>query len=350
VNPATSTLSFWLTDRFLLPWLAVAAALAGGGVLLLRSALPGRARPLAWVAGMAVPAFLAVAGFRSADHSRDYLGFDYARNVLDGCRGARVVFGEGLTQAFPLLDAAWVEGSSPPFVVTVPFLSTEGGWRRLARRLPEAGEPAVRTEPIASRTPALADRLLKEGPVRHLTACFDPGLKGRLEWRGVASAVLPPGGKPRSPSREEVGRALGRMRLRGLWSRFPAKDEAPWTVLDAYGVAASAAADRAVRDGSPGEAVMEWDWALKVPGRSYRVVLLTASGYALMTMGRPAEAEDRFREAASMEPLNPAPWAGLAAACAAQGRRESALMYARWTLRWQPGHPGAMRLVARLGG
>ena len=350
LNRATGTLSFWLTDRFLLPWLAASAALFGGGILLLRAALPVRARGLAWLVGAAVPAILLAGGFRGADHSRDYLGFDYARNVVGGCRGARALFAEAYTQAFPLYDAAWVEGSGPPLVVTVPFLAGESGWRRLARRLPEAGDGALLAVPLEDRSAALAGRLMAGGPVYHLTMCSDPLLKERLAWRGIACEVLPAGARSPSPTRAGIEGRFKRMRLRGLWSRSPAKDEAAWTVLDVYGVAASAAADGAVRAGKAEEALAEWDHALKVPGRLSRIILLGAAGNALLSLGRVAEAENRFREAVAIEPLNPAPWVGLATACAFQGRRADAIRYGRWVLRWHPGNPGASRLVARLGG
>ena len=350
LNRATGTLSFWLTDRFLLPWLAAAAALYGGGILLLRAALPVRARAGAWLAGAAVPVVLLAGGFRAADRSSDYLGHDYARNVLAGCRGARALFSEAYTQAFPLYDSAWVEGAAPPLVVTVPFLASEAGWRRLARNLPEAGEPSVLAVPAGERPAALADRLLESGRVYHLTMCSDPLIRERLAWRGIACEVLPASARPPSASRSDIESRFRRMRLRGLWSLDPSRNEAAWTVLDVYGVAASAAADGAVKAGRAEEALAEWDHALKVPGRLSRVVLLSATGNALLSLGRAVEAEGRFRQAIAIEPLNPGPWAGLASACAFQGRRAAALRYARWALRWQPDNQGASRIVARLGG
>jgi tetratricopeptide (TPR) repeat protein len=338
LNRATGTLSFWLTDRFLLPWLAAAAVFFGGGILLLRAALPARARPGAWLAGAVVPVVLLASGFRGADHSRDYLGFDYA------------LFAEAYTQAFPLYDSAFIEGNAPSLVMTVPFLAEDAGWRRLARRLPEAGEPSILAAPAGERPAALADRLLERGRVYHLTMCSDPLLRERLAWRGIACEVLPASARSPSATRAEIEARFRRMRLRGLWGLDPSRNEAAWTVLDVYGVAASAAADGAVKAGRAEEALAEWDHALKVPGRVSRVVLLGATGNALLSLGRAVEAEGRFREAVAIEPLNPGPWAGLASACAFQGRRAAALRYARWALRWQPDNQGASRIVARLGG
>jgi len=348
VHIPTGEYILWLTDRFFLPSQAVAAVMAGAGLLLLRNALPPRASPAVWPVAVALTAWLAVLHAPRNDHGRDYLGWDYAENLRVGIDRPAVFLAEADYQCFPLLVPLYVEGREPDlaFVTTNPFLNRGWGWRSLARRMPEARDiPAGTPE---KRIIMLADRLAVRGAVYHFPVCTYPALRRRLAGHGLVSRYIPGSGPVIQENAADTGRFFRRFRLRGLLADKPFKDESAWSVLDTYCLALGKPAETELRAGRSDQAIAGIQTALRIPGRLGRAYLLGELGHAFARTGRYAEAEAAFREAAGIKPRDLDLWTNVATAAAAQGKLEEANRWFEYVLRRNPGHAAALANLARL--
>jgi len=346
---------FWLMDRFFLPWTATAALACGAGLGLLTTRVPPTRRGAAWLLAAALPGGLLAANLTRNNHARDYLGFDYAQNLLADVRRPGTILMEADYQSFPLFALLGVEERDPRVrtIITNPFLNRRWGWRRLARRLPAAAEPATSTAPFAGRVTALVDRLGKQESLYYLSMCSYPDLRRRLAWHGLLSSVGA-GPVPAAPPEGDPAAWFARYRLRGLYGAAPFKDETAFSVLDVYCLARAHAGDREALAGRLDTAIPGWRAGLAIPGRIGHAMLWTSIGNAAGRLGRFAEAEDAFRHAAHLRPHDLDLWANLATACAAQGKTEEALRWFSYVLSLQPRHAAALSnraaLLRRLGG
>src|SRR6185503_18661323 len=226
---------FWLMDRFFLPWTAVTALGCGAGLALLTTRLPAPWHRAGWLAAAALPLGLLAANAPRNDHARDYLGFDYARNLVAGLRRPATILAEADYQSFPLFVLPGVEERTPALrtVITNPFLNRRWGWRRLARRFPEAADLAASPAGFADRVSAFADRLASREAVYHLSMCSYPKLRPRMRDHGILSE-LAPRDAPAPAAPPPAAAWFRRYRLRGLYGPAPHKDETAYSVLDIY--------------------------------------------------------------------------------------------------------------------
>jgi len=354
VHISTGELYLWLTDRFYLPFLAVTALGAGAGLLLVRSAMPKRWRPGVWILGGLIAASMAGSRFQKLDHSRDYIGFDYAHNLLAGISGPAIILGEADYQTFPLHSILRVEEIRPDvgMVITNPFLNRKWGWKRLSARYPEAATANVRNRAWRDKVVAFTDLAGSRAGLYHLSMCSYPALQARLDFHGIVYSI---GKKPppalRTPSAVEVEGYFHRYRMRGMYSDFPFKDPTAFSVLDIYTLALSSSAMAPLRNRDNAGAIAAYRRALQLPGRMGRAMILGAVGKIRAGQSQYGEAEDAFREAARLKPRDLDMWTNLATACAAQGKDAEALRLFREILRRNPGHPAAranLRLLKNL--
>ncbi|MEK7476423.1 MAG: DUF2723 domain-containing protein [Candidatus Coatesbacteria bacterium] len=358
VHLSTGQLYLWLSDRFHLPYLGVLAVAAAAGILLLRRAAPTRWVPGVWGLAVLLPLAGGLGRFGTLDHSSDYLGHDYAANLVSGARTPAVLLAEADYQSFPLWGPLAIDGTADgiTFVITNPFLDRPAGWRRLARRLPaargleEAGGPLRGLPDAASsvRIVALADRLRAAGPVYHLSMCSFGDLRRRLAFRSLLFEVGPPGTTGRPPDAPAVARVFARLRLRGLHGESPPRDEAAWSVLDGYGQLLAMPGHTLFLAGKLEASLAALRAALRLPGRVNRAAELNVIGQACGRLNRYAEAENAFREATRIEPHNLDFWTNVATACAAQGNTEEAMRLFGWVLERNPRHAAARANLAAL--
>jgi hypothetical protein len=348
VHIPTGEYILWLTDRFFLPYQAVAAVMAGAGLLLVRNAAPSRAAFAVWPAAVALVAGLLIMHAPRNDHSRDYLGWDYAENLRVGIDRPAVFLAEADYQCFPLLVPMYVEDREPgmTFVTTNPFLNRRWGWRSLARRMPDARNIFARTP--EGRIIILADRLATGRAVYHFPVCTYPALRRRLAGHGLVSRYFPGSGPVTPENPADLDRIFRRFRLRGLLSGMPFKDESAWSVLDEYCLTRGRTGEAAMRAGRTATAIEMLHAALRIPGRLGRAYLLNQLGHACAGTGRYAEAEAAFREAAGIKPRDLDLWTNVATAAAAQGRLVEASRWFEFVLKRNPAHAAALANVARL--
>jgi len=358
VHLSTGQLYLWLSDRFHLPFLGALAIASAAGILLLRRALPARAAPAVWAFAFLVPVASGLGRIGTMNHSSDYLGHDYAVNMLSGARPPAAVLAEADYQSFPVWAPLAVDATAPGivFVITNPFLDRPEGWRRLARRLPEARGlerlgPPLRGRPDAAASARLAmlvDRLGASGPVYHPSMCSFADLRQRLAFHGLLFEIGKPGAKRLPPAESDVARVFARLRLRGLWTEAPAKDEAAYSVLDTYGQLLAMPGIALFRAGRLDAAVASLRRALALPGRVNRSMVLDLIGQASGRLRRYDEAEAAFRGAAGIQPHNLDLWTNVATACAAQGNTAEAMALFRWVLARNPRHRAALANLAAL--
>ena len=364
VHITTGELYLWLSDRFHLPYLGALAAASAAGILLLRCGAGTRGGRAVLPAAASLPVLLAAGRFAALDHSYDYLGHDYARNMVAGLSLPATVFAEADYQSFPLCAPLYTDRAAPglAMIVTNPFLDRPAGWRRLSRTLPAArglegeGEP-LRGRPDAAsnaRVVALADRLLAAGPVYNPSMCSYPGLRQRLAFHGLLFEVGPPGSTGKPPEAAAVARGFARLRLRGLWGEYPHKDGAAFSVLDGYGQLLAMPGQALFRAGKLDRAAAALRAALVLPGQVGRALILMNLGHSLARLARYSEAESAFRDAARLEPRNLDLWTNVATACAAQGNTGEAMRLFGWVLARNPRHASALQnldtMRRRLGG
>jgi len=347
---------FWLMDRFYLPWTALFAAACGAGLLLLARHLPRPWHHAGWAAAAALPLGLLAANLPRNDHASDYVGFDYARNLVAGMSRPATILSEADYQCFPLMALLNVEDRAPEvrFIITNPFLNRRWGWRRLARRVPEAADLALSPAPFADRVVTLADRLGSRGGLYHLSLCSYPPLRQRMWYRGIVSAIAPPGPAPRREAEPDPAALFRRYRLRGLYGPAPYKDEAASSVLDIYCLALGRTGDLEAAANRLPSAIDGWRRGLALTGRIGHEILWASIGNAAGRLGRYAEAEDAFRHAVALKPHDLDLWTNLATACAAQGKSEEAFRWFSYVLDRQPGNRAALAnraaLLRLLGG
>ncbi len=361
VHLPSGTLILWLTDRFHLPWLLAAGAGAGVALARLEIAVPDR-RGVILGATAVLAGAGAVSRLPQLAHGADYLGWDFAENLRAHVRTAAgratapvTVLAEADYQSFPLLVPLHATGGLPGarLIVTNPFLDRPGGWRRLARTLPEAtgletaGGPLTGApdDAATARVLVLAERLGARGPVLHLPMCSYPGLRARLVPAGLLHEVreAPPAGAAPAPRVARVRiPAMARLRWRGITADRPSRDAAAWSVLDVYGLTRAGASGEAFRAGRLEDVVGICERALPFAGGFGRAYLLTTLGHAQARLERYAQAEASFRGAARIRPRDPDLWTNVATACAAQGRTGDALALFDRILRRHPGHAGAL--------
>lgn len=345
VHLTTGELFLWLADRFFLPWLAVLAVASGAGLLLLRAALPPRHRWAALALGALLPLVISVPRFARENHSNDYLGFDYAGNLLVNINRPAVILAEADYQTFPLIALRRVEDRGPELdlVITNPFLNRKWGWKRLASRYPEAAVAMAPETPWETRVGAFADRLASRRTLYHLTLCNYPSLARRLDFHGIMTALRPKEGlKPREATEAEADGYFRRFRMRGMYSDSPHKDETAFSVLDVYTMARTAGGGMKQKNGDLWGAVEIYRRALRIRGRMGRVLVLSSLGQCLGRLQRYAEAEDAFRAAARLKPRDLDLWTNLATACAAQGKSAEAFLLFDYVLQRNPRHGSAL--------
>jgi len=328
LHRSSGELSLWHTAPFLLPWVWACGALVGPGILLFLKAAGRRAR-WAFVACALVPVWFAASGFRDTDHSADYTGPDFARNLVAPLRGPSLVMAEADYNSWPLYIPAWVD-PKPGFtlVVTHPFLERRWGWRRLAQRLPEArgleaGEPAASIRELVGR---VRPRLL---PWHHIN-CSDPVLRASFRYDGLLARMESPGGRMELPSEEATARRFSRMSLRGLLSDHPRKDPTSLTVLDIYCLARSFPADRERLAGRVRGALEGYRRAARFPGWFGRASVMKDLGLAAAILGLDAEAELAFRAAYAVRPHDLDSVSNAAVACSRQGKSSEASRLSAW--------------------
>lgn len=347
---------FWLMDRFYLPWTAVFAAACGAGLLLLARHLPRPWHRAGWIGAVALPLGLLAANVSRNDHARDYLGFDYAQNLVAGLARPATILCEADYQCFPLIAYLDAEDRAPDvrLIITNPFLNRRWGWRRLARRLPEAADLAVSPASFADRVVTLADRLGTRGSLYHLSLCSYPPLRQRLRYQGILSRVVPTALMTRRDAEPDGTALFRRYRLRGMVGLDPYKDEAACSVLDIYCLALGRTGDLAAAAGRLPEAIDAWRRGLTLTGRLGHELLWASIGNAAGRLGRYAEAEDAFRHAVALKPHDLDLWTNLATACAAQGKSEEAFRWFSYVLERQPNNRTALAnraaLLRQLGG
>lgn len=353
VHIATGELYFWLTDRFFIPFLAVTAVGAGAGLLVVRSALPARWRSMAWVVGLGLSASIIGARFGHRDHSSNYLGFDYAQNLLANIPGPAVILGEADYQTFPLHAVLRVEERRPDIslVVTNPFTNRKWGWKRLARRFPEARAADARGAKWQDKLVIFTGLLAERAGLYHLTLCSYPLLRPRMDYHGILyrlERAAP--AEARAPAREEVEGYFRRFRMRGMYSGFPHRDMEDFSVLDVYPLSLATAGSIPRRRNDVAGVIAAYQKAVKLPGGMGRVLIEAALGKMFAEQGRYAEAESAFREAVRVKPRDLDLLANLATACAAQGKNREALRLFNFILAKNPRHPVATANLRMLQG
>lgn len=351
VHIPTGESILWLTDRFFLPFAAATAVAAGAGIVLLRNALPRGARPAAWIAAAALPAWLLAGHLSRNDHSRDYLGFDYAENLRVGVNRPMSFLAEADYQAFPLLALLHVERREPEakLIITNPFLNREWGWRRLVRKVPGA-RAIVLAHPgsFEERVAGLVRHLSAAESLYHLPLGSYASLNEMRASHGLVDEMKPGAKRADLDGGKDPDWYLSRFRTRGLVSARPFRDEAAFSVLDAYPLMLRPAAMRAARAGRLEEAIAHCRRGLVFPGRIGRALLLSALGRACGQLERYPEAERAFREAAGLKPKDLDLWTNLATALAAQGKYGEARRLFRHVLRRNPRHASAQSNLARM--
>src|SRR5205823_3643241 len=131
------------------------------GLSLLATRLPRPWHRAGWLLAAALPLGLLAANAARNDHAQDYLGFDYAQNLLTEVHRPAKILMEADYQCFPLFTLLGVEERAPDVgtIITNPFLNRGWGWRRLGRRLPAVADLAASPASFADRVTQLADRL-----------------------------------------------------------------------------------------------------------------------------------------------------------------------------------------------
>jgi len=328
LHRSSGELSLWHTAPFLLPLVWACAALTGPGILLVRRAA-GRHGTPAFAACLLVPAWLLATGMRDTDHSADYTGPDFARNLLAPVRGPALVMAEADYNSWPLYIPAWVDPRPGiVLVVTHPFLERRWGWRRLAGRIPEAR--GLETGESAASIGELAERVRPRLAPWHHLHCSDPVLRARFRYEGLLAAVEPPGSRPGLPAEPAVARRFSRMSLRGLFSEHPRKDPTSLTVLDTYCLARALPAERERTAGRIPGALEGYRRAAKFPGWFGRAGVWRDLGLAAAILGRDAEAEQAFRAAYAIRPHDLDSVSNAAVACARQGKSSEAARLSNW--------------------
>ena len=313
IHGRTGELVLWFTAPFLLPVLAAAAACAGAAPDLAGD----RRAPARTVLLAAVTTVILLNGagrFLPTDHSHDYLGHDFGRNMTAGLPPGAVLLTEMEFNGLPALAARYVDGSALTVVVTNPFLTRDWGWRRLARTLPAADPIAARPEPPDLRVVALADALLATGPAWTTLTTVFPALKPRLRPAGLLQRVLPAGTAVDRPAAPEVERVLRRFTLRGLFSDPLVRDRLTRGVLDGYLAWAVWPAERDRMAGRLPAVITGYRRALRFPGLFVRAATLRDLGIAQALSGDDAGALDSFLAAAAITPGNPELWKNIAVA------------------------------------
>jgi hypothetical protein len=346
---------FWLMDRFFLPWTAAAVLACGAGLGLLTRRLPRPWHRAGWILAAALPVGLLAANTARNNHSQDYLGYDYAQNLLAEVRRPATILMEADYTCFPLFTVLAVEARAPNVgtIITNPFLNRRWGWRRLGRRRPDVADLATSPAAFADRVTQLADRLGGSESLYYLSMCSYPALRPRMAYHGILSALFP-GPVPVRSTEPDPRVFFSRYRLRGLYGATPFKDETAFSVLDIYCLARARTGDREAQAGRPEAAIPGWRAGLAIPGRIGHAMLWTSIGNAAGRLGLFADAEDAFRHAAHLHPHDLDLWANLATACAAQGKTEEAFRWFDYVLARQPNHRAALAnraaLLRRLGG
>ncbi len=327
VHRRTGELVLWFTEPFLLPALGASAVMAGVGLLLLLRRLPAPAGRLAFALAAVLPLAAAAGRTPRVNHARDYLGPDYARNLLAGVPPRAVVLAEADFSSWPLYMETLVERRepAPTLVMTRPFLERAWGWRRLAARLPDVRPAEAIEGPPGARIEALADLLLAKGTaVFHHPSCTVDGLKSRLALRGGLLRTVLPAGRAAPPADPAaIERNFARMRLRGLYAATPPRDETALTVLEAYAVVLAQPAEAARTAGRIAEALEGYRRAARLPGLFGLADIQARRGLAAALLGLHAEAAEAFAAAAALRPGNTDLWKNLAAARARQQETSS---------------------------
>jgi len=353
VHIATGELYLWLTDRFYLPFLAVCAVGAGAGLLLIRSALPARWRPAWWALGATLVLVIAGTRYHTENHSADYLGFDFAQNLLVNIPGPAVILGEADYQTFPLHALLRVEDRRPDIqlVITNPFLNRIWGWKRLAGRFPEAAAANSRGAKWEDKVVLFTDLMGQHADIYHQTMCSYPLLRPRLAFHGLLYSVEKTApAEPRTPTPEEVEGYFRRYRMRGMYTDSPYKDPTAFSVLDVYPLSLATAGAAPLRRKDAAGVIKAYLRALKLPGAMGRAAIEGVLGKLYAEQGRYAEAETAFREAVRIKPGDLALWTNLATACAAQGKYLEAARLFESIIRRDPGNAAAVSNLRLLQG
>jgi len=280
-----------------------------------------------------IPFQLVLSNFTGMNHARDYLGPDYASNVLLTASAGEILIGNDGEKMFPLSAEQIVNKRHEGLIIlSTNLFKKKWGWKKIGRLLTRVHVPRLVSPPDPEMAIKLTNMIEDKYITHHLHHSYF--VEGR--WDLLSRGLLVASNKGVSMNYIEVEkkthRAFGRFRRRGL--RVGSSNETPEvkSVLDQYVIARAWPGELARTSGNISQAIDIYNHAVTYPGWIGLASVWRNVGLSYAIEGRHAEAERAFRQAVALRARDANTWANLGIACLQQKKRQLAIKYLRHAL------------------
>ena len=284
-----------------------------------------------------IPIQMLFTNFPEMNHTKDYLGPDYASNVLLSAGEGEILIGDDGEQMFPLTAEQIINNRNEELIILPGnVFKRKWGWQKLARLLTRVYVPRLLDSPTEENARKIIAMIEEKYVTSYLFISYY--VKGRQDLLGRGLVLTPSKGVSMNyvEAEEKTRRAFRKYKQRGLMLPFERETSEVRCVLDQYVLARASPAVLARSSGNVPAAIEVYRRAVTYPGWIGLASAWRNLGLGYAIEGHHEEVEKAFRKAAVLRSRDATTWANLGIACLKQGEKQLAIKYLRRAISIDP--------------